>query len=313
MLICPFNTHYTLEDLFSFSIFPHFSRAFTVNLTLVASLKSALVNFVLFWLSINIFFVVRSVSYRTGAERQQRLEIPAVTFPICTCLEMSLHTAVENGDLDRVRLLVVEQGADKDKGNSDGNTPLLIASGHGHLDVVQYLVEQGASLDKANDSGWTPLISAASSGHLKVARSLLEQGADRDKADNDGWTPLHCAAQQGCLETAKLLMSYGADLNARTDYGGLPIDVAYTEEMKQAIRDEPRRRMDHGHKRATEQDRHPNVAASASAQQEEEDEDEEEDKKRPRLDEGVVAEEEAKVAEEDEDSEPSSDEEEDDK
>ena len=112
-----------------------------------------------------------------------------------------------------------------------------------------------------------------------------------------------------------LLMSYGADLNARNNLGQLPIDVATTEEIKQAIRDEPRRRMDHGHKRATEQDRHPNAATSASAQQEEEEEQEkdEQSNKRPRLnDEGAVAvpdeEEETKIAEEDEDSEPSDDE-----
>ena len=110
-----------------------------------------------------------------------------------------------------------------------------------------------------------------------------------------------------------LLMSYGADLNARNNYRELPIDVARTEEIKQAIRDEPRRRMDHGHKRATEQDRHPNAAASASAQQEEDEEEVEQSSKRPRLnDEGEVVDaekEETKVAEEDEDSEPSSDEE----
>ena len=85
-------------------------------------------------------------------------------------------------------------------------------------------------------------------------------------------------------------MSYGADLNARTNDGQLPIDLARSEEIKQAIRDEPRRHMDEAPpgKRATEQDRHP-------------------------IDEGAIAaEEETKVAEEDEDSEPSSDEEEDD-
>ena len=113
-----------------------------------------------------------------------------------------------------------------------------------------------------------------------------------------------------------LLMSFGADLNTRDIYGLLPIDVARTEEIKQAIRDEPRRCMDHGHKRATEQDRHPNAATSASAQQEEDEEGEMEQQsnKRPRLDEGatvVAEEEEIKVAEEDEESEPSSDEEED--
>ena len=116
-----------------------------------------------------------------------------------------------------------------------------------------------------------------------------------------------------------LLMSYGADLNARDNIGQLPIDYAYSEEIKQAIRDEPRRRIDEAPgKRATEQDRHPNAAtSSASAQQEEEEEERDEDEqsnKRPRLDEGapVAAEaEETKIAEEDEDSDPSSDEEDD--
>ena len=153
-------------------------------------------------------------------------------------------------------------------------------------------------------AGDIPLNDACASGNLEVARYLLEQGADRDKAG--GMTPLHIAAHKGYLEIAKLLMVYGADLNARTVGGQLPIDVTRNEEIKQAIRDEPRRRIGHGHKRATEQDRHPNAATSASAQQDDEEE-EEPNSKKPRLDEGVEAEE-GKVAEEDEDSKPSDEE-----
>jgi len=180
--------------------------------------------------------------------------------------------------------------------------------------MVRYLVEQGADMEKADRDGWTPLMTASWCGHFETVRYLLEQRANRDKANNSGNTSLHyAAAYAGHLEIAKLLMIYGADLNARTDYGHLPIDRAINEEIKQAIRDEPRRRMDHGHKRATEQDRHPNTATSASAQQEEEDEEEDEQSnKKPRLDEGEAEEaEEEKVAEEDEDSEPSSDEDDD--
>ena len=155
------------------------------------------------------------------------------------------------------------------------------------------------------DDSDNPLISATDIGRLEVTRYLLEQGANRDiVATSDGMTPLHCAAANNELEIAKLLMVYGADLNARDNDGDLPIDMARTEEMKQAIRDEPRRRMDHGHKRATEQDRHPNAAAQ---QEDEEEEEEEHSNKRPRLDEGREAEE-GKVAEEDEDSEPSDEE-----
>ena len=139
----------------------------------------------------------------------------------------------------------------------------------------------------------------------------LEQGANRDKTANNGYTSLHWAAAYGHLETAKLLMVYGLDLNARDNAGALPIECAANEEIRLAIRDEPRRRMDEAPgKRCTEQDRHPNAAASASAQQEEEEEEEEveeQSNKRPRLNEEAVAEE-GKVAEEEEDSEPSDEE-----
>ena len=244
---------------------------------------------------------------RNREEQQERKLINSA------CLKMDLITAVETNNLERVRLLV-EQGADKDQRDEDGCTPLYWASVQGRLEAAQYLVEQGSTLDKATDSGETPLSRATIHGHLELARYLLEQGADRDKACNSGWTPLHLAACSGHLEIAMLLMSYGADLNARNNRGQLPIDVGLrsTEEIRQAIRNEPRRRMDEAPgKRATEQDRHPNIATSASLQQEEAQQEEGQSNKRSRLDDeeaAVVAEEETKIAEEDEDSEPSSDE-----
>ena len=218
---------------------------------------------------------------------------------------MDLYNAAKDGDLERVRLLL-EQGADKDQifGVYD-QTPLFAASGKCHLPIVQLLIEQGADMEKTDMYRRSPLYDACRKGRLDVARYLLEQGADRDKANRWGKTPLHIAAGR-YLEITKLLMVYGADLNARNNNGQLPIDCTHIEEIRQAIRDEPRRRMDEvPGKRATEQDCHPNAAASATTQQEESDEKEVEEpiSKRPRLVGGE--EKEGKVAEEDEDSEPS--------
>ena len=155
-------------------------------------------------------------------------------------------------------------------------------------------------MDKTVAYGRTPLLCAAADGYLEVTY-LLEQGADRDKADNCGSAALHLAAICGHLVTAMLRMSCGADLNARNDRARLPIHFARNG-------DEPRRRMDHGHKRATEQDRHPNAATSVSAQQEDEEKEEGEEQinKRPRFHGGAVAaDKEIKVTGEVEDSEPS--------
>ena len=211
-----------------------------------------------------------------------------------------MYDAAREGNLERV-VLLVEQGTEKDEiFENRQETALCVAAEKGHLDIIRCLVEQGADMEKADIDGWNPLLNAAAFGNLDVMRYLLEQGADREKADNSGHTPLHFAASQGHLEPVKLLMVYGADFNARNNDGQLPIDLADTEEIEQAIRDEPRRRMDHGHKRATEQDRHPDAATSASENQ-----GEELVYKKPRLE---GEQEEGKVAEEDEDSEPSSDE-----
>ena len=230
---------------------------------------------------------------------------------------MDLHKAALNGNLACVRMFLEQQGADKDKGDSrDGDTPLRMASINGHLHVVQYLVELHASLDKANNDGYTPLSVAVYFGHLDVVRYLLEQGADRDLADKEGWTPLHLASRWGHLEIAILLMNYGADLNAKNKWDELPIDVADGEEMKQAIRDEPRRRMDHGYKRATEQDMDSYVGTTQQEEVEMEGEEQgdEEGQRDKRLrvceDVVVVSDNMMMVAEEDEDSESSDDEEE---
>ena len=217
--------------------------------------------------------------------------------------EMDLPLAANYGDLERVQLLV-EQGADKDKGNDSGDTPLRLASRGGWFDVVRYLVEQGSSLEKAAIDGCTPLTGASACGHLEIVRYLLEKGAEMDKADNDGDTPLHCAAANGHLEIAKLLISQGADLNVRNNSGQLPIDRAANEAIKQAIRNESRHRIDYSHKRAaTEHDRHADVTISASTQRNEDDKEDEEEQsnKRLRLDEGVAAivEEDTKVEKDD--------------
>jgi hypothetical protein len=104
-------------------------------------------------------------------------------------------------------------------------------------------------------------------------------------------------------------MVYGADLTARDNNGDLPIDMynRNTEEIKQAIRDEPQRRRDQQpRKRCVDHDQHPDTAASASATLENNGEEEDEEQTNTKLPADKEAEE-GKVADEDQDSEPSSD------
>ena len=70
-----------------------------------------------------------------------------------------------------------------------------IASERGHLSIVEYLINHGADVNKANHWGRTPLSIASENGHLSVAKCLFEHGADVNKADKDGKPPLHIAAR----------------------------------------------------------------------------------------------------------------------
>ena len=215
---------------------------------------------------------------------------------------MDLHQAAEYGDSERVQLLV-EEGEDKNKIRF-GYTPLYAASQNNHLHVVKYLVEQGADMEKCDDDGWTPLTTASFEGHLGVISYLLEQGANRDTVNKRGNTPLHLAAGEGHLEVTKLLMIYGADLHAKNRDGSLPIDMAADEEIEEAIRDEPRRRMDEAPgKRSSEQIQELTAVVSSSVEQEEQ---QNITGTQPTVEEGKA--EEGEVADEDQDSEPSDEE-----
>jgi ankyrin repeat protein len=79
--------------------------------------------------------------------------------------------------------------------------------------VVRCLVpELGADVNKANNRGATPVWIAAQEGHEAVVRCLVaELGADVNQADNRGDTPVLIAAHQGHEAIARLLAAFGAD------------------------------------------------------------------------------------------------------
>ncbi|CAC5367879.1 unnamed protein product [Mytilus coruscus] len=89
-------------------------------------------------------------------------------------------------------------------------TPLMMAAGGGHLEVVRYLVTHGSQLAATSRDGMTPLMLAAGGGHLEVVRYLVTQGSQLAATDYvDGLTALHWAAQYGGIDTTKWLIDQG--------------------------------------------------------------------------------------------------------
>ena len=55
-----------------------------------------------------------------------------------------LHEAAKKGDMDKINRLI-EKGAIVDVVDENSNTPLYIAVGQGHKDVVELLILKGAN------------------------------------------------------------------------------------------------------------------------------------------------------------------------
>ena len=78
-------------------------------------------------------------------------------------------------------------------GPAGGLTPLLYAARAGCLGCVKTMVEAGADKDRPNPDGMTPMIMALDNGYPEVAHYLLERGANPHTWDWWGRTPLYVA------------------------------------------------------------------------------------------------------------------------
>ena len=130
-----------------------------------------------------------------------------------------LHHAAQNGHVEVVNLLL-DWRAPVDASTFDGGTPLILASGRGHITVVDRLLKASASVSSFyEETGQQAIHCAAQAGHHKIVKRLLvnaNQPADVNAEEFDGTTPLHIVASNGDFPTFQLLLHFGARIDAMT-------------------------------------------------------------------------------------------------
>jgi ankyrin repeat protein len=116
--------------------------------------------------------------------------------------------------LDRFPDLVVQRG-------TNGNDLLGMA---GDLEITSLLIERGADVNRGNDYGWTKLHQAGYGNDCDLARLLLAAGARTDLfARGDGGTPLVAALFWGHREVAELLGREPGNLRVAAGLGDLEL------------------------------------------------------------------------------------------
>lgn len=126
-------------------------------------------------------------------------------------------TVGQGGSINLVKLLV-ENGAVILNGH------LHSAANDGKTDIAEFLIDNGADLNFKNAQGDTPLHKAASLFQVDTIKFLAAKGAKIDIIDNLGQTPLHIAAHLGSEKTILALVELGADPWIKDNNGATPID-----------------------------------------------------------------------------------------
>jgi ankyrin repeat protein len=131
---------------------------------------------------------LEAVKDRDGTEATKLLDKPGSTLVNTSDLttgETALHVVLRRRDETWTRFLL-ERGANPNKADKRGATPLSIAAGLGFVEGVELLLKRGAHIDVPDGTGETPLIAAVHKRDIPIIRLLLKKGADADRPDNSG-------------------------------------------------------------------------------------------------------------------------------
>ncbi len=122
--------------------------------------------------------------------------------------------------------------------DTDGRTPLYVASYFGFTQIVNALLNNGAKVGIKTSFGETPINTAAMYGHSEVLRSLL---ANKGHADIDGfsvegkWNPLILASANGETQCIETLLLHGADIDRKNIEGNTALMLAAEEGKAGAV------------------------------------------------------------------------------
>ncbi|WVZ21948.1 hypothetical protein V8G54_000492 [Vigna mungo] len=167
-------------------------------------------------------------------------------------LATRLNCAAHDGHLDLVKRLI-GFGADPNKTDYDGRTPLHISASKGYEDISSYLVEQGVCIDTAglalyfikhaslkrktlfvlkhpfvlDKFGTTPLLEALKNGHEDVASVLVNAGAILAIEDVGNFLCTTVARKE--FDFLKRILACGINPNAKNYDQRTPLHIAASE------------------------------------------------------------------------------------
>ncbi|KAE9553719.1 hypothetical protein FO519_003074 [Halicephalobus sp. NKZ332] len=123
-----------------------------------------------------------------------------------------LYNAIISNNYHYVEQKLLRRCFHVDARDGDFVTPLLLATMHGHIELVRLFLQHRARVNEGNQIGITPVLAACAKGHLRILHELIKSGADMRPSDL-GITPMGMACAHGQLEIVKYLVAGGLSID----------------------------------------------------------------------------------------------------
>jgi len=120
----------------------------------------------------------------------------------------NLITVAYQGDV-KTGIAQLDEGADVNARDCDGDTALMLAAERGHIELVKVLLKNGADVNAENLNGETALMRAAENDRAAAVKILLAHQANGNAGDIINCTPLMRAAYRGYVDVVKELLAHG--------------------------------------------------------------------------------------------------------
>ncbi|MDH4270760.1 MAG: ankyrin repeat domain-containing protein [Candidatus Aminicenantes bacterium] len=141
------------------------------------------------------------------------LSVALFVFPV---LAQDILTAVKNGDLERVKMLLEQNPENIRAKDPWQNSLLAVALLEKDFAIAKLLIESGIDVNYARaDIGGNEIFNAVQSGSLEITKLIYEKGVDIHTSNRWGNTPLDGAIFGGFKEIADFLLDKGAFLNIK--------------------------------------------------------------------------------------------------
>ena len=138
----------------------------------------------------------------------------------------SLHSAIINNNIELV-FHMIKNGSNVNEKDSNGSTPLILASEKGYLKIASILIKNKAYIHITNKDGDTALHQAIWHNHTRLALFLIKNSVPIiNLKGRGGYSSLSIASAFGNIQIVSSLIKYGAIINNEPKNGVTPLHHA---------------------------------------------------------------------------------------